>query len=176
MEYLDVLDEKGNKTGKAVSYDEAHLAGAIHRAVHIWIVNSKNEILVQKRERNRKAYPLHWDISVGGHVSAGQTSLEAAARETKEELGLDIDQSEFKYLFTLEQHVILNGGTYVNNEFNDVYVVRKDIQIDEIKMADGEVEAVRYLRLDEFRQWILGKGELMVPHTEEYQKLLEYIS
>lgn len=38
------------------------------------------DILIQKREKNRVAYPGYWDISASGHVSAGESSLEAAQR------------------------------------------------------------------------------------------------
>ncbi len=175
MEPLDILDDKGNKTGQVKSYDEAHQVGLIHGAVHVWIINSKNELLVQKREKNKRAYPLHWDISAAGHISAGETSLEAAHKETKEELGLDIAESKFEYLFTLEEHIVLNNGTYVNNEFQDVYLVREDVEDSQIKLTDGEVEAVKFLSLDEFGQWMTGKGELVVPHEEEYRRLLQYL-
>jgi len=175
MEYLDILDKKGSKTGDSKSYDEVHEKGFIHRTVHIWILNSKKELLIQKREKNRRAYPSHWDISAAGHISAGQTSLEAAQRETKEELGIEISSSEFQYLFTVEEHIILNDGTYINNEFQDVFMVRKDLDILQIKLIDGEVEAVRFLSLGEFKKWVKGQMEPMVPHEEEYRRLLEHI-
>lgn len=176
MEYLDILDKEGNKTGDAKSYEEAHQKGLIHRSVHVWILNPKKELLIQKREKTRRAYPSHWDISAAGHISAGQTSVEAAQRETKEELGLDIPVSEFKYLFTVEEHIILNNGTYVNNEFQDVYLIQRDISISDIKLTDGEVDAVKFVTIDEFKKLIKGEGEPIVPHKEEYQKLLGYIS
>jgi isopentenyldiphosphate isomerase len=176
MEYLDILDKEGNKTGDAKSYEEAHQKGLIHRSVHVWILNPQKELLIQKREKTRRAYPSHWDISAAGHISAGQTSVEAAQRETKEELGLDIPVSEFKYLFTVEEHIILNNGTYVNNEFQDVYLIQRDISISDIKLTDGEVDAVKFVTIDEFKKLIKGEGEPIVPHKEEYQKLLGYIS
>ena len=175
MEYLDILDNKGTKTGEVKSYDEAHQTGLVHKAVHVWLLNSKNELLIQKREMNRRAYPLYWDISAAGHISTGQTSIEAAQREVEEELGLKILESEFVYLFTLEEHIILNNGTYVNNEFQDVFLVKKDIDCSQIKLTDGEVEEVRFLNLEEFRKWTEGDGELLVPHKDEYLRLLEYI-
>ena len=174
-EYLDILDEKGEKTDEARSYLEAHEKGLIHKAAHVWIVNSRNEILIQKREKNRRAYPSYWDISAAGHVSAGQTSLEAAQRETEEELGITVLSSEFKYLFTIESHSVQNNGTYINNEFQDVYIMKTDINIDDIKIQNEEVEAVKFLTIDEFKKWIKGEGEKMVPHKEEYAKLLEYL-
>jgi isopentenyl-diphosphate delta-isomerase len=173
-EYLDILDEQGNKTGKSRPYLEAHEKGLIHAVVHVWIVNFKNEILVQKRADNKRFDPGLWDISAAGHVSAGETSLQAGIRETKEELGLDIPESNLVFLCTVEEHTVFNNGAYVNNEFDDVYVVQVDIDISDIKLLDGEVEKVKFLSIEEFKKWIHGGGEPMVPH-EEYEKVLAYI-
>lgn len=49
MEYLDILDENGESTGKTASRDEAHQKGLWHKSVHVWIINSNsnNEILIR---------------------------------------------------------------------------------------------------------------------------------
>jgi isopentenyl-diphosphate delta-isomerase len=172
-EYLDILDEEGNKTGEAKPYNEAHEKGLRHAAVHVWVVTPDNRIILQKRAANKRLFPSHWDISVGGHVSAGQTHLEAAIRETQEELGLDFKESDFMLLRTLQVHNEPNNG-YIDEEFNYMYVVRADVKESDLKFTDGEVEEVKFLTIDEFRNWIHGKGEKMVPH-EEYEILLEYL-
>lgn len=172
-EYLDILDENGNKTGESRSYLDSHKKGLTHAAIHVWIVNSNNEILIQKREKNRLFHPSCWDISAAGHVSAGQTNLEAAVREVKEELGLNFKESDFVLLCTLRTDSILNNGAFINREFNAVYMVRVNIKVTDIKLNDGEVEAVKFLSIEEFKKWINGEGEKMVPHEEEYRKLLE---
>lgn len=175
MEYLDVLDEKGNKTGEVKSYNDVHRDGSIHRAVHVWIVNSNNKILIQKRSQNRYAYPGYWDISASGHVSKGQTSLEAAIRESNEELGINLSPDDLKFLFTLEEQIILHDGKYINNEFQDVYLVKKDIKISDLRFSDGEVETVLYVSPEEFKEWKDEKKEKMIPHREEHEKILEII-
>lgn len=174
MEYLDILDENGNKTGEIKSYEEAHAKGLIHRSVHVWIINLQGQILIQKREKNRQAYPGYWDISAAGHISSGDDSLLSAQKETTEELGLDIPADEFKYLFTLRDHEVLNNGTFVSNEFQDVYLVKKDIKISDLKIQTEEVEAVKFVDRTEFERMINGEGEKVVPHREEYKRLLNY--
>src|SRR3989344_8294482 len=114
MEYLDILDDKGDKTREVRSYEDAHKKGLIHKSVHVWLLDSNNQLLIQKREKNQRAYPGYWDISASGHVSTVETSLEAAIKETKEELGIDVKESEIKYLFTVMESIVLNKGSYVN--------------------------------------------------------------
>ena len=172
-EFLDILDTDGKKTGESKSYDDAHHSGFIHRTVHVWFLSSKNELLLQKRSANKRAYPNHWDISAAGHISAGQTSLEAAKRETQEELGLTLSDSIFDYLSSVEEHIVLNNGTYVNNELQDVYLVHSDVVLSELKLPADEVSEVRWIGIEEFKLWVKGEGEMLVPHDEEYSLLLK---
>jgi isopentenyl-diphosphate delta-isomerase type 1 len=174
-EYLDILNEQGETTGESHSYDEAHEKGLIHHAVHIWILNSKKELLLQKRASNKRAYPDYWDISAAGHVSAGETSLQGSKRELKEELGIDLSDSAFQYLFTVKENIILNQGTYVNNEFQDVYLVRLDSSQNEIKFDEVEVAGIKWVTIDEFKKWIADEKYMMVPHAEEYSRLVTYL-
>ena len=175
-EHFDILDDKGELTGEIRSKSDAHGKGLIHRTAHVWLLNPKKELLLQKRSLNKTAYPGLWDISAAGHISAGQTSLEAAKRETEEELGLSLPDSTFKYLFTVEEHIILNNGTYINNEFQDVYLVHLETEPQKLNLQHEEVDEARWIPIGEFKSWVSGKGEPVVPHEEEYRKLLEFLS
>lgn len=175
-EYIDILNSKGEKTGDTLTYKETHRMGAIHRTVHVWFQNSKGQLLLQKRSGNKRAYPHMWDISVGGHISAGQTSLEAAKRETAEELGQILSDKAFTFLFTIRQQRIQHQSDFIDEEFNDVYLVRSDVNASDFMFEKEEVEEVKWMDLDEFRKWMNGEGEPMVPHPEEYKLLLERLT
>lgn len=174
QEKLDILDTARNKTGEAKTYDEVHSQGLLHLSVHGWVINSKKELLLQKRSKFVRVYPEYWDSSVSGHVISGQTSLEAMQAETKEELGLDLPPEAFKYLFSVKEDYVLNDGAFIENAYNDIYVIYLDRE-EEFKTDVDEVEAVRWLGIEEFKNWTVGHGELLVPHAEEYKKLLEYL-
>lgn len=173
-EYLDILNEKGEPTGESRPYNDAHQKGLIHRTAHVWFVNSKKQILLQKRASNKLAYPDYWDISAAGHISAGQTSLEGAQMETKEELGLSLPGEAFVFLCTLKENIILNQGTYVNNEFQDVYVVRMDIELSQMH-SDEEVSELKWIEFEEFKLISKDEKSMLVPHAEEYDRLIRYI-
>jgi len=175
MEYIDVLDEKGNKTGEVKSKDEVHEKGLWHRAVHIWILNSKNEILLQLRSKNLVSSPGKWDISAAGHISEGEESLISAERELFEELGVKIPIESFILLGHVTQSAIKNNGTYINNEFNDVYLIRSDLKIEDFKFNDGEVEKVEYVPLETFKQWVQDKRADIVQRPDEFELLFSYL-
>ena len=68
MEYIDILSEKGEITGKKATRNDIHRYGYWHRVIHILIINSRKEILLQKRTANKEKNPNMWDISWGGFV------------------------------------------------------------------------------------------------------------
>lgn len=54
MEYIDIVDENNNPTGKVKEKQQAHEDGNFHRTAHVWIINDKNELLLQKEVQVRK--------------------------------------------------------------------------------------------------------------------------
>lgn len=177
IEFLDIYDEQGRPTGEVKTYDDVHLHGFLHKTVHVWLINSKGEILLQKRVATMRAFPSHWDISASGHISADQTIPQAAQEETKTEVGLKLPTSAFIFLGMVRQPIRKHGDKFTDNEWNDIYVaVAPDsYSIPPIESLDGEVEDLRWISKDEFKEWINGNGEILVPHEEEYQILLEYL-
>ena len=175
MEQFDVLDENGNKTGQIKPRDLVHRDGDWHKGVHIWILNSDNELLVQKRSPQKDSYPNQWDISSAGHVPAGENSIEGAIREIKEELGIDTNKEDLKLLFTLKKKSVLKNGTFINNEFDDVYLAKLDFDITKLILQTEEVSEVKLITVDDLEKVLLSKDSTFVPHDEEYTRLIEYL-
>jgi len=172
IEYLDVLYENGNLTGQRKPRDLVHKDGDWHRAVHVWIMNSNNDILMQKRSPQKESHPDEWDISYAGHVGAGSTSMKTAIREAKEELGLNVSETDLKFLFCKKNQSVLNKGTFINNEHDDVYLLRKDLDLSKIKLQKEEVSEVKWFTLDDLRQILHERRQGFVIHEEEYLALL----
>ncbi|MFH1506166.1 MAG: NUDIX domain-containing protein [archaeon] len=84
---LDIVNENDQIIGKA-SRDYIHKNILIHRGVIVWVVNSKDQLLVEKRATHRAYFPGYYDVSVGGQVEAGESYEAAAQRELKEEVGI----------------------------------------------------------------------------------------
>jgi len=110
MEEFDVITEKGEFTSEVVPREQVHSQGLWHKSVHVWIVNSKGELLIQKRAAEKDSHPNEWDISVGGHISAGEDPISTARKEAREELGIDLSRNELKKLFTYKNQSVQQGG------------------------------------------------------------------
>lgn len=93
VEYFEVLNEVGAKTGLVKQRNQVHRDGDWHRAVHVWIYSlSTNELLLQQRAACKESWANLFDCSTAGHLSAGDDSLPTAQREVEEELGLQLPQ------------------------------------------------------------------------------------
>lgn len=169
-EIIDELNDKGEVIG-VIDKDIAHKEGRLHRSIHLWIINDDGEILLQYRSGDKKLYPNTWDVSVGGHVSAKEDSIEALFRETKEELGSDLDLGSVEYFGTI--HERLKYDDIDSNELVDVFIARQSINKKDIILQKEEVSDIRWVSIEEL--FSLMDNNQLLPHEEEYKKMIEYL-
>lgn len=173
MEYIDICDSEGNLTGEKKLKKEIHNQGLWHKSVHVWFVNSKKEVLIQKRSPQKDNHPNEWDISAAGHVSAGENDINSAVRETEEEIGLKIDPENFILIGTIKQMSKREG--YVNNEVNPVFIVLMELDTDKIIKQEEEVSEVKFIDYKELKRLIESKDQTFVSHDDEYKLLFDYL-
>jgi len=161
IELIEVLTPEGRPTGIRKPKDAIHRDGDWHRAAHIWIVAPDGRILLQRRSLRKENNPGLWDVSAAGHVSAGESAVDAAVRETFEELGLRITANDLQFVTTLRESCVLNDNTYYDNEFHDLFLVRRDLDITSLKLDPEEVAEVKWV--DD-----LLPDDSFVPHAAEY--------
>lgn len=157
-EYVDVLNENGENIGEVIPKKEAHKKGICHRVSVVIIIDADGKLLLQKRAMNKATEPGKWDLSAAGHVDAGETSEEAAIRETYEEIGIKPKKDElekvlsYKYVYKISEDCIIN-------HFTDLFLIRKDkIDIEKIKMQESEVSEIKMFGLKEYKE-LLENGE-----------------
>lgn len=175
MEVLDILDKNGNKTGEVKPRKEVHSNGDWHKGFHIWIINSKKELLIQRRSPNKDVYPNKLYVSVAGHPVSGEDELEGIKREISEEIGQNLNTSKLEYLFTFSQEVIENDGRFLDNMFYDVYLVEADLDIDKLKLQQEEVSGIQNIYYEDFERMVKNKDKDIVNHPEEWEKLFKIL-
>jgi isopentenyl-diphosphate Delta-isomerase len=169
-ENVDVLNSSGKKTGRVVTKSQVHKLGLWHSAAHIWIYNSKGELLLQKRSMQKENYPGLWDISVAGHVSAGEKPKEAAIRELSEELGIKVDPKKLKKIFVTKASID-HKDTYHDREFDYVYILKSEIPPNKLKLQKEEVSAIELISLQKFEKELKNKKmtKRYVLHTDLFK-------
>nr|KYP51318.1 Nudix hydrolase 3 [Cajanus cajan] len=179
-EHLDVLTKTGHKTGVSKPRGDVHRDGDYHRAVHVWIFAERTqEFLLQRRASCKDSWPDLWDISSAGHISAGDSSLTSARRELEEELGVTLRKDAFELIFVFLQECVINDGKYINNEYNDVYLVTTldRIPLEAFALQETEVSAVKYISYEEYKRLLANEDSDYVPYdvNGEYGQLFDII-
>jgi isopentenyl-diphosphate delta-isomerase type 1 len=86
-EIFDVVDEH-DRVIRQAPRSVVHAQKLLHRAVHVFVFNSRGGLLLQKRSALKDEYPGCYTSSASGHLGAGESYEAAAPRELAEELGL----------------------------------------------------------------------------------------
>ena len=149
-EYLDIWNSEGKPTGKTCLKDEAHQKGWFHPTVHVWFFTPTPALLLQKRSLTKETYPGFWDVSVAGHVSAGESIIEGVIREVKEEIGLDILEKDLIPLDIRKNTNRFDNGI-IDCEFQHVYLVKLETTVSQLTIQATEVDAVRLFSFDELQ-------------------------
>lgn len=149
-ELIDIVDEYGKPTGKSALKSEIHKQGYYHNTAHIWFYTTKGEILLAQRAASKTICPLLWDVSVAGHVDAGESIETAAIRETKEEIGLDINESDLNKIGVFPCFQKYDNGI-TDNEFHHTFITLLKAPITALTPQPGEVEALKLVSLQRFK-------------------------
>lgn len=131
MEYWDLYDENRKKLNKTVARGSMLNDNEFHLVVNVWIKNKNNEFLISRRAES-KTHPLMWETT-GGSVLLGEESVDAAVREAKEELNVDLDKSKGKLIGSAKRYY---KGC---NDILDVWLFESNVSLNEIKLQQEEV-------------------------------------
>ncbi len=147
MELWDLYDKHRKLTNQTMTRGDVMLKDTYHLVIHVVIFNSKNQMLIQKRKYDKVSNPNMWDISVGGSVTAGETSQQGAMRETEEELGLNID------LHNQLPHLSIT----FERGYDDIYIVNCEADLETLAVPNEEVSDTDWASIDEIYQMIDDK-------------------
>ncbi len=168
-EWVDVLDENGAFTGERILKSEAHKNGIFHPTVHIWYYTKNGKILIQQRGKHKSTFPLRWDVSVAGHVMAGEDILDAAIREIKEEIGLD-ERVENLQKIGVFKSTQIHHATLKDHEYHHTYLCCLKKPFSQLVMQKSEINDLKLIPLIQFSEevWGLANSKKYVPHQSSY--------
>jgi 16S rRNA (adenine1518-N6/adenine1519-N6)-dimethyltransferase len=145
-ESLQVVDE-GDRPIQGVDRATVHAEKLLHRAVHIFVLNSAGELFLQRRSYRKDTFPRKWDSSAAGHVDLGESYEVCATRELREELGL-IDQPR--------EIGRVSASEKTGQEFIRIYRAQADEIID---VNEEEIETGGFFPLPVVDEWIRKRPE-----------------
>ena len=159
MEEFDLYTKDRLPTGKTMRRGDPMPGGCYRLVIHVCLFNPKGEMLIQKRRKEKNTWPGKWDFSCGGHVTAGETSGEAAEREMREELGIALSFRETRPVLTVP----------FDEGFDDVYFVESDLSLSYLTLQADEVEEAAWA--SEERILAMIEEGIFIPYHPEVVRL-----
>ena len=147
-EIWDLYDENRKLLGKDHVRGKQLPIDGYHLVVHVWICNSKGEYLIAQRSANKPTFPLVWEC-VDGSVIKGEDSLQGAVRETKEEVGVDLNPESGQVLFTKTRKII-EGKIF--NDILDVWLFEYDGEVNLSNATTDEVAQVAWMGRSQIKE------------------------
>ena len=160
-EILPIVEPSGLVIGRSTRKACHTHPELLHPVVHLHIIDPYDNIFLQKRSATKDLYPGRWDTAVGGHVTYGETLIEALIREAGEELAF-VDFNP-----TLLETYVWNSPN--ESELVNVFatVTDRDINPD-----NDEVDEGRWWTRREVAEAI-GKGVLTPQFEQEFNRIQE---
>ena len=146
MELWDLLNERGEPTGNTMIRGERLRLGQYHLVVHIWVADSRGRLLIQRRADHLALMPGVWAVT-GGSAIHGEDSVTAARRELREELGIAARPEQLGFIGRLRRR----------NSFSDLWLLRRDIALQELTLQKEEVADARWVTREELEAMVRGK-------------------
>lgn len=156
------FDFNGERLGgvKPHDFDESKIRLTGGAAIMLYRVrNGEVEYLFQHRSKFLKANPDKWDVSAGGHVNLDEAVIDAAIRETNEEIGAKIEKNQLEFAEYYRKGKLIVFLYFCN--WND--------REDEFSFDDQEVEEVKWVKYSEIESFWPN----LKPHLIKDQKFFD---
>lgn len=142
MELVDVYNNRHEKLNYEKGRKEL-VEGEYRLSCFIWVINDNDEILLQQRLKTTKKMPNMWGTTAGG-AKKGESSLDGAIRELKEELGIDASKEEMEFI----------GSNKRINDFVEVWLCKKNISENDLILNPEEVQNAKWITIENFEKML----------------------
>ena len=172
-ESLTFYNEQNEPIG-IVNREEGINRGLLLEGVQLWIINPENnQVLMQRRSRNKQNNPSKIDVSVSAHVEPDETAIQAMLREAREEIGL----ADSEYLYSKMQKFAENKinladygrqGRYIMH----FYLAFLNNPLESYTKQDSEVEELFFMDYEEVKRRVRSDDpEMLMPKSDEAEKI-----
>lgn len=154
-ERVVLVDENDAEVG-TLEKQRAHQEGRLHRAFSVFVLNSRGEMLLQRRAAAKYHSPGLWTNTCCSHPRPGEPVDAAARRRLREEMGIDCALTPL-FAFTYRAQV---GPGLVEHEYDHVFVARHD---GDPAPSPDEVDGWRWVPVDQVAREVREHPDAFTP-------------
>lgn len=142
----EVLDEHGLPTGQILDRETVHKDQLWHAVVNVWIINSKNELLMQLRAPGADLFPNVWDVSIGTHLQPQESPVVAALRCLQTELGVSATTEKLEHLFNVQSANPMANNTF-HKVLGHVFLLQQDLNLVDVHVDPAKISRLEWVPL-----------------------------
>ena len=176
-ESLTFYNEQNEPIG-IVNREEGINRGLLLEGVQLWIINPEtNQVLMQRRSKNKQNNPNKIDVSVSAHVDPDETATQAMLREAREEIGL----TDSEYLYNNMQKFAENKINLTDYERQGRYIMHfylafLDNSLESYTKQDSEVEELFFMDYEEVKRRVrCDDPEMLMPKSDEAERIFSIL-
>ncbi|MEG1874992.1 MAG: NUDIX domain-containing protein [Angelakisella sp.] len=158
QEFWDIYDSNRIPTGRTEPRGPL-VIGDYHLVVAVWMMNHEGHLLVTRRHPDRP-WGNYWECT-GGSAIAGESSVQAALREVREEVGLLLDPADG----------ILLDSCREDRCFRDTWFFHADYDFNRLVLQHEEVAEARVITREQYDR--MYRELLFVPTLRNFYKLYD---
>lgn len=163
VEYWDLYDKKGKYKRRVIRKGMSLGKNDYHLITEAWILRSDGRFVIQRRALNKHSFPGMWYCSAGGSVLAKETPKEGIIREIREELGVNVVEEELSLRFIITE----------SNAIFYVFLVKKDVELEEVTLQQSEVMDVKLASIPMIRRMIVQGEFIPLEYYERFFRNVE---
>ncbi len=160
-EMVEIVDIYGISTGEIVEKETAHDKNLLHKEVGLFIINSNNQVLLQKRSANKRFNPNKWGLCAG-HVEAYEENDSAMLRELKEELGVTVNKNDIVHFDTVVRKRELNS--HIRYE----YYMFLDKDEKDFTIQSEELSEVKWIDFNKYKDMVKNNDSTITWSNNKY--------
>lgn len=159
-ELFDIVTWRGEPTGARKRRQHVHRDGDWHPAIHIWVVGERDGLgfmLLQRRSLGKDTQPGALDVTVGGHLGAGETWREGL-READEEIGLRVAEQDVVFA-GVRRGIFETDSGIRDHEIQHVFFARNDAPLTDYRPNPAELAGLIAISIDDMLELASGTIE-----------------
>jgi len=174
--FLNIVNDKDEIIGEETR-EIIHANGLLHREIHVYFITPNKEIIFQHRAKDKDTFPDLLDATVGGHVEIGSSYEEAAVKETGEETGIVINNSDLIFINKIKKSAKDEKTGKINSVFNSRYLFIYRGDVNDLKIEAGKALGFEVWPIDKLLSASASDKKRFIPYILEFTgtELTEYI-